>query len=242
METAGKIQSHIVPDGKNLFPNCPEVDAYALMNQAREVGGDFYDALVLDDDHVYMAIGDVSGKGMPAALFMMQIFTSLRLLISNNTPFEEVLPSVNNMLVRNNGDMMFVSIFAGVLNIRTGLFRYVNAGHNPPFAALGGDDFKLLNLPGGTLIGILDQAKFPVTELQLEPGDSLLLYTDGIPEATNSEHIMFDVARTQYVLNKEYHESMNALVQSLKVAVEAFVNKAPQHDDYTLFALRYHGN
>ncbi|MBK8491793.1 MAG: SpoIIE family protein phosphatase [Saprospirales bacterium] len=242
LETAGKIQSHIVPDGKNLFPNCPEVDAYALMNQAREVGGDFYDALVLDDDHVYMAIGDVSGKGMPAALFMMQIFTSLRLLISNNTPFEEVLPSVNNMLVRNNGDMMFVSIFAGVLNIRTGLFRYVNAGHNPPFAALGGDDFKLLNLPGGTLIGILDQAKFPVTELQLEPGDSLLLYTDGIPEATNSEHIMFDVARTQYVLNKEYHESMNALVQSLKVAVEAFVNKAPQHDDYTLFALRYHGN
>ncbi|MBK8492702.1 MAG: SpoIIE family protein phosphatase [Saprospirales bacterium] len=97
-------------------------------------------------------------------------------------------------------------------------------------------------MPGGTLIGILDQAKFPVTELQLEPGDSLLLYTDGIPEATNSGDIMFDVARTQYLLNKEGDGCMNVLVSSLNVAVEAFVNKAPQHDDYTLFALRYHGN
>lgn len=242
LETAGKIQSNIVPNGNNLFPNRPEVDAYALIHQAREVGGDFYDALVLDDDHLYFSIGDVSGKGMPAALFMMQIFTSLRLLISNNTPFEEVIPSLNNMLALNNKDMMFVSIFAGVLNIRSGLLRYVNAGHNPPFAAKGRSGFKLLKLPKGTLIGISDRAKFPVSELKLEPGDSLLLYTDGIPEATNSERMMFGTDRTQIELNREHHESMNGLVQSLKAAVEAFVNKAPQHDDYTLFALRYHGH
>ena len=242
LETAGKIQSHIVPDGRNLFPNRPEVDAYALISQAREVGGDFYDALVLDEDHIYVAIGDVSGKGMPAALFMMRIFTSMRLLINNNTRFEDVIPSVNGMLVRDNEDMMFVSIFAGVLNTRTGVFRYVNAGHNPPFAALGGGNFKLLKLPKGTVLGISDQAKFPVTELKLLPGDSLLLYTDGISEATNPDRVMFGVDRTQNTLNEEHHESMNALVQSLKGAVEAFVHNAPQHDDYTLFGLRFHGN
>ena len=241
LETAGKIQSHIVPDGTNLFPNRPEVDAYALINQAREVGGDFYDALALNEGHIYVAIGDVSGKGMPAALFMMQIFTSLRLLISNNTPFEDVLPSVNNMLARNNEDMMFVSIFAGVLHVQTGVFRYVNAGHNPPFAALSGGRFKLLNLPKGPLLGISDQAEFPVSELKLEPGDSLLLYTDGIPEASNSKHIMYGIDRTRNALNKEYHKTMNALVQSLKTEVEAFVKSAPPHDDYTLLAIRYHG-
>ncbi|MCB9283425.1 MAG: SpoIIE family protein phosphatase [Lewinellaceae bacterium] len=242
LETAGKIQSNTVPDGNHLFPDRPEVDAFALIHQARDVGGDFYDALALDDDHLYMAIGDVSGKGMPAALFMMRIFTSLRLLIGNKTPFEDVLPSVNNMLARKNEDMMFVSIFAGVLNVRTGLFRYVNAGHNPPFAALGGDDFKLLNLPKGPLLGILDRAKFPVTELKLAPGDALLLYTDGISEATNSDRLMFGEDRIRLALNREYHELMSGLVLSLKNAVETFVNTAPQHDDYTLFALRYHGH
>lgn len=242
LETAGKIQSNIVPDGKRLFPDRPEVDACALINQAREVGGDFYDALALDDDHLFMAIGDVSGKGMPAALFMMRIFTSLRVLISNKTRFEDMLPSVNNMLARNNDDMMFVSIFAGVLNVRTGVLRYVNAGHNPPFAALGGGDFKQLKLPKGTLVGISEKSGFPVSELKMAPGDSIVLYTDGITDASNSERLMFGAERTRAALNRSHHKSMNDLVLSLQAAVEAFVKNAPQHDDYTLFALRYHGH
>lgn len=242
LETAGKIQSNIVPDGASLYPQRPEVDAFALINQAREVGGDFYDALQIDDDHIYMAIGDVSGKGMPAALFMMRIFTSLRVLIHHKTPFEDILPSVNNMLARNNDDMMFVSIFAGLLNIRTGVFRFVNAGHNPPFASLGGERFKLLNLPEGTLLGISDRAEFPLAELKLKPGDALLLYTDGIPEATNPKGEMLGLERTRIILNREYHQTMSSLVRSIESGIASFVKHAPRHDDYTLLAFRLLSN
>jgi len=242
LETAGKIQTNIIPNGEDLFPNRPEIDAYGLMKQAREVGGDFYDALVLDEDHIYIAIGDVSGKGMPAALFMVRTFTSLRLLINNNPGFENVVPSVNNWLAKNNKDMMFASIFAGVLNTRTGLFRYVNGGHNPPFVSLNGGNYKLLPLPKGTLVGIRDQSPFPISKLKLKPGDSILLYTDGITEAMRADRTMFEVGRMRKVLNQGNRGSMKDLVRSLDARVEAFVDRAPQFDDFTIFAIRYLGH
>ena len=235
------VQAGIVPDGDKLLLNRPSVDAYALINQAREVGGDFYDALPLDDDHIYIAIGDVSGKGMPAALLMMRTFTSLRLLAGNDPGFEGVIPSVNNMLAGNNDDMMFVTIFAGVLNVRTGVFRYVNAGHNPPFISLGGGEYRLMDLPADTVVGIVGQSQFCISELRLNPGDSLLLYTDGIPEATNSQKIMFETDRMEKALNGKPHTSMKSVVQSLEKAVGAFVGNAKQHDDLTIMGFRYLG-
>jgi sigma-B regulation protein RsbU (phosphoserine phosphatase) len=241
VETAGKIQANIVPDGRYLLPDFPQVEAYALISQARDVGGDFYDVLPLDDDHIYIAIGDVSGKGMPAALFMMRVFTSLRLLVTDNPGFENVIPAVNKVVARNNEDMMFVSLFAGVLNVRTGVFRYVNAGHNPPFAAHDGESFQLLDLPTETFIGIQPQGAFPVAELSLKPGDTLLLYTDGITEATNAEGEMFEVDRTREALDTVRTESLEVLVKSLETTIDSFVDTAPQHDDYTLLGVRYLG-
>ena len=241
LQTAGKIQASMVPDGDKLLLNRPAVDAYALISQARIVGGDFYDALMLDDEHLYLAIGDVSGKGMPAALLMMRTFTSLRLLVSNNPSFEEVIPSVNNMLAKNNADMMFVTIFAGVLNLRTGILRYVNGGHNPPFLSLAGSDYELLDLPTSTLVGIQEQSQFPISELQLQAGDSLLLYTDGITEAMNAGKQMFETGQIAQVLNAGPYPSMRSLVQSLENAVKAFVGDAQQHDDFTILGLRYLG-
>lgn len=241
LETAGKIQSSIVPDGTRLLPNSPEVEAFAIMDQAREVGGDFFDAIALDDEHVFLAIGDVSGKGMPASLFMTRTFTSLRMLISNNPEFKDVIPSLNDMLVRKNKDMMFVSIFAGVLNVRTGVLRYVNGGHNPPFASRNGKEYLPLDVKIAPLVGILEQAQFPITTLQLHPGDSLVLYTDGIPEAMNEESQMFEMDQIQQVLNRHKSNSMQALVQLLEEAVENFVGEAPQHDDFTALAIRYLG-
>ncbi|MCB0851739.1 MAG: SpoIIE family protein phosphatase, partial [Bacteroidetes bacterium] len=238
LETAGKIQASMVPNGSELLPNHPEIDAFAMSKQAREVGGDFYDALALDDERIYIAIGDVSGKGMPAALFMMRTFTSLRMLISNNPNFDEVMPSVNDLLARNNEDMMFVSIFAGVLNIRTGLLQYVNGGHNPPFVSLEGGVYYALDVNKSPLVGIMENARFEVGEIQLQPGDSLLLYTDGITEAMNSQSLMFDMERTQSVLNGRQYESMKEMVQALEEAIEAFVGEAPQHDDFTIMGLR----
>ncbi|MCB0677524.1 MAG: SpoIIE family protein phosphatase [Saprospiraceae bacterium] len=241
LETAGKIQSGIVPDGRHLFPKRPEVDAFALINQAREVGGDFFDAMALDSERIYFAIGDVSGKGMPAALFMMRILTSMRLFLSNSPGFEEVLPAVNNWLARDNDDLMFVSVFAGVLNVRTGLLQYVNAGHPPPFASIGGGAFDLMELPKGLLLGIVPQTPFPLTEVQLKPGDALVLYTDGITEARGSRQAMFDFQRTKKALNRRKQSDAQSLVQALETAVEEFVGQAPQMDDYTIFALRYLG-
>lgn len=241
LENAGKIQASIVPEGDKLLIHRPAVDAYALINQARIVGGDFYDALMLDDEHIYLAIGDVSGKGMPAALLMMRTFTSLRLLVSNNPGFQDVIPSVNNMLANNNDDMMFVTIFAGVLHVRTGVLRYVNGGHNPPFISTGGGDYQLMDLPTGTLVGIQGQSQFSIAELQLNPGDSLLLYTDGIPEAMNTQKMMFETERMEQVLNQRKHPDMKELVQSLENAVETFVGDAQQHDDFTVLGLRYLG-
>ncbi|WP_170110698.1 SpoIIE family protein phosphatase [Flavilitoribacter nigricans] len=238
---AGKIQASIVPDGDKLLLNRPAVDAYALINQARVVGGDFYDALMLDDENLYIAIGDVSGKGMPAALLMMRTFTSLRLLAGNNPGFRQVIPSVNRMLANNNDNMMFVTIFAGVLHLRTGVLRFVNGGHNPPYISLNRGDFQLMDLPGGTLVGIDPDAEFPISELQLHPGDALVLYTDGITEAMNAERKMFGTSHLGRVLNRRPHASMKDLVQFLEQEVENFVGNAPQHDDFTVLGLQYRG-
>jgi phosphoserine phosphatase RsbU/P len=242
LETAGKIQAKIVPDGTNLFPNRPQVEVYAYMKQAREVGGDFYDALALDQDHIYFAIGDATGKGMPAALFMMQTFTSLRFLVSNYPQFADVVPALNSMLAKKNDDMMFVSLWAGILNVKTGVLQYVNGGHNPPFTALGGDNFQLLNTPHGPLVGVMDEAKFEVNLLKMEPGDTIFLYTDGLSEAFDPDQTAFETARIEKSLNSFDRTSMYSLVHDMEVSVENFVNGAPAHDDMTMLAFRYWGN
>ncbi len=242
LETAGKIQANIVPDGTNLFPSRPEIEVYAYMKQAREVGGDFFDALALDQEHIYFAIGDATGKGMPAALFMMRTFTMLRLMVSNYPKFEDVLPALNNMLVKKNDDMMFVSLWAGILNVNTGILQYVNGGHNPPFIALGDESFKMLNTPNGPIVGVVDDATFEVALLKMEPGDTIFLYTDGLPEAFDPYQMAFGTDRIESSLNSLDQSSMRSLVHEMEARVEAFVNGAPTHDDMTMLAFRYLGN
>lgn len=242
LETAGKIQANIVPDGTNLFPARSEIEVYALMKQAREVGGDFYDALALDQDRIYFAIGDATGKGMPAALFMMRTFTSMRFLVSNHPRFADVVPELNSILARKNHDMMFVSLWAGILNIRTGELQYVNGGHNPPFVALGGNNFNMLKSPHGPIVGVVEEAQFQVATMQLKPGDTIFLYTDGLPEAIDPKHVHFETDRIEESLNSLNQPSMQRLVHTLETHVEAFVNGAPAFDDMTMLAFRYRGN
>jgi phosphoserine phosphatase RsbU/P len=178
---------------------------------------------------------------MPAALLMMRTVTSLRLLAGNNPGFHDVVPAVNDMLARNNDDMMFVTLFAGVLNLRTGLLRYVNGSHNPPFLSAAGAPYRLMDLPASIMIGIRDHTEFSIIELQLNPGDSFLLYTDGITEAMNAQKEMFDTGRLEQVLNQGPYPSMKALVRSLENAVEGFVGDAQQHDDFTILGVRWVG-
>lgn len=241
LETAGNIQANIVPDGSNLLPNRPEIAAYAISKQAREVGGDFFDALALDQDHIYLAIGDATGKGMPAALFMMRTFTSLRFLVSNYPKFENVIPALNNILAKQNEDMMFVSLWAGILNVRTGILQYVSGGHNPPFAALGGKSFEILNVLSGPIVGVLEEAEFKVKYLMLEPGDTIFLYTDGLPEANSPKRIAFETERIEKALNQFENHSVKDIVHGVENQVEKFVDGAPTFDDMTMLAFRYFG-
>ncbi len=243
LETAGKIQSGIVPNGRNLLHQCHEIDAFAFIKQAREVGGDFYDAILLDDEHIYFAIGDVSGKGMPAALFMMRIFTSLRMLINNTPQVDRVITHVNNLLARNNNDMMFVTLFAGILNTRTGKLEYVNAGHNAPFIIKHDTEEKVqtLNKRNGPLLGVIEKAKFSLGELTLHKGDALLLYTDGVSEAMNIQDEMFGMERMEQVFRSATKDSMVDLAKKLEQELDQFVGGADQYDDFTVLALRYLG-
>jgi sigma-B regulation protein RsbU (phosphoserine phosphatase) len=240
-ETAGKIQANIVPNGAHLFPQRPEIEVYARTQQARAVGGDFYDAIALDQDRIYLAIGDATGKGMPAALFMMRAFTSLRFLISNCTDLAEVLPALNKTLLKKNDDMMFVSLWVGILDLRTKELQYVNGGHHPPFAALGGEAFQPLTLPNGPIVGVVEEAQFEVATLQEAPGDTFFLYTDGLPEAYDRNNVAFENDRIKASLNSLEQPSMQSLVNNLETQVAAFVDGAPTHDDLTMLAFRYVG-
>lgn len=241
LETAGNIQANIVPNGANLFPQRPEIEVYAHTQQARAVGGDFYDAIALDQDRIYLAIGDATGKGMPAALFMMRAFTSLRFLVSNCPDFGEVLPALNKTLLKKNKDMMFVSLWAGILDLKTGILQYANGGHHPPFAALSGEVFQPLAVPNGPIIGVVEEAPFEVATLHLEPGDTLFLYTDGLPEAYNHDHEAFENDRIEASLNSLQQPTVKSLVCNLETQVAAFVDGAPTHDDLTMMAFRYLG-
>jgi sigma-B regulation protein RsbU (phosphoserine phosphatase) len=240
-ETAGNIQANIVPNGAHLFPQRPEIEVYARTKQARAVGGDFYDAFALDQDRIYLAIGDATGKGMPAALFMMRAFTSLRFLISNCADLAEVLPALNKTLLKKNDDMMFVSLWVGILDLRTKVLQYVNGGHNPPFAALGSEPFRLLRVPNGPIVGVAEEAQFEVATLHVEPGDTIFLYTDGLTEAYNNNQVAFETGRIEASLNSVPQANMKSLVGKLEAEVEAFVNGAPTHDDLTMLAFRYMG-
>lgn len=240
-ETAGKIQANIVPNGARLFPQRPEIEVYARTQQARAVGGDFYDALALDQDRIYLAIGDATGKGMPAALFMMRTFTSLRFLISSCSHLEEVLPALNKTLLKKNDDMMFVSMWVGILDLKTGVLQYVNGGHHPPFAALGDGVFEPLALPNGPIVGVVEEAPYDVATLQLEPGDTIFLYTDGVPEAYDNNYEAFEIDRIEASLNSHQQPSVKTLVCDLEDQITAFVDGAPTHDDLTMLAFRYVG-
>ncbi|MCB0193329.1 MAG: SpoIIE family protein phosphatase [Anaerolineae bacterium] len=241
LEAAGKIQANILPKKMPLFPNHPQVDVFATMEPAKEVGGDFFDAFALDNDNIYIAIGDVSGKGMPAALFMVRVITLLRMGISDEAAFGAVLPMVNRMLCQNNEDCMFVSLFIGLLNVTTGRLTYMNGGHNRPFFARSGDAFELLDVPRSLVLGLRENMIYDVAELVLKPGDTLVLYTDGVTEAENPERDFFEVEGAAAVLNQCAKKDMTSMVEALKTAVTDFSAGAPQSDDITLLALRYQG-
>ncbi len=238
---ATRIQADMLPNIYPAFPDRPEFDIYATMDPAKEVGGDFYDFFLLDDDHLGVVMADVSGKGVPAALFMMVSKILVQNYAMTGLSPGEVLEAVNNQICPNNREDMFVTVWFGVLDIKTGEITAANAGHEFPALMQAGGSFELIKNKHSFVIGGMEGIKYKEFSLMLTPGSKLFLYTDGVPEATNAENELFGTDRMLEALNTDTSADPEAVLGNLRKAVDAFVKEAEQFDDLTMLCLEYKG-
>lgn len=242
LRVAAEIQMNMLPKSDQLFPLHPQIKAFGLMRPAKEIGGDFYDAFTLDDKHIVIAVGDVSGKGIPAALFMMKTMSLLRAKITKPKKFASALKTVNKSLCENNETNMFVTLFVGLLNVTTGAFHYANGGHLPPLlASRESYFFNFLKVPNNVLLGVYESATYEIAYTELQGGDTLVLYTDGVTEAENSQQEQFSIAKTIEVLTALYSADVKTMVNALSEEIDSFSKTHPQSDDITVLALQYLG-
>ncbi len=239
LKLAHEIQMSILPKIFPPFPQRSEFDLYAMIEPAREVGGDFYDFFLTEDDHLCFAIGDVSGKGVPASLFMAVTKTLLRVIATRVRRPEAVLAELNNELYRDNETGMFVTIFYGVLNIQTGAVEYSNGGHNPPYILSTQGAIVPVDNPGGMALGVRANAPYRAKRIQLRTGESLFLYTDGLTEAMDRTDNLFSERRLQECLQEVSRATPLELIRGAVSAVKRFATGAEQSDDITALAIQY---
>jgi sigma-B regulation protein RsbU (phosphoserine phosphatase) len=245
LSVARNIQEGMLPKTFPAFPDKQEFDIYASMHAAKEVGGDFYDFYLVDDDHLAVAIGDVSGKGVPAALFMVEARTVLQnnmFLLKKAEALGEIMARANDRLCQNNEEDMFVTVFMGLLDIRSGEFCYVNAGHNRPMLRQGASGFTSLPRADTCMIGMIEELEFPVRRLQLNQGDCLFLYTDGVTEAMDEEGRLFSEEKLITVLDAAPADAEpQDILKAVSEEVKAHAGNAEQSDDVTMLGLVYKG-
>jgi sigma-B regulation protein RsbU (phosphoserine phosphatase) len=211
------------------------------MDPAKEVGGDFFDYFLVDDDHLCMVIADVSGKGVPAALFMMASKIILQSVAMLGGSPAEILTKTNEAICSNNEAQMFVTVWVGILELSTGKLTCSNAGHEYPVFKRPDGDFELLKDKHGFVLGGMEGARYTEYEVQLEPGSKLFVYTDGVPEATNAEKELFGTDRMLTALNEGKADSPIDILKDIRTAVDGFVKDAEQFDDMTMVCLEYKG-
>jgi len=235
LRIARDIQISSLP---RTFPDRTEFDLFASMDPAKEVGGDFYDFFFVDDDTFFLAVGDVSGKGVPAALFMMTVKTLLKTEALRAIPPDEILRRVNRLICPDNSSFMFVTIVCATLNVKTGDVWFGNAGHNPPLVSSGTGSADYLELPPSPVLGIMEDAVFTSEHLTLGAGGTLFFYTDGVTEAVNAQDEFYSDERLKEALVGLAGESMRQTVGSIRENVRQFVSSTAQFDDITMLALR----
>ena len=241
LSLATRIQAAMLPHDFPPFPDRTEFDIFASMDPAKEVGGDFYDFYLIDDDHLCMLMADVSGKGIPAALFMMVCKIILQSVAMLGGSPAEILNKTNEAICSNNEAQMFVTVWVGILEISTGKLTAANAGHEYPVLKRADGCFELLKGKHGLVIGAMDGVRYRQYELQLEQGSKLFLYTDGVPEATDAENKLFGTERMLTALNAAAEEDPEQILKSVRGAVDTFVKNAEQFDDLTMLCLEYKG-
>lgn len=238
---AKAIQHSALPTVHPLYDNRKEFDIFASMHTAKEVGGDFYDFYFIDEDHLAFLIADVSGKGIPAAMFMMRSKTIIKSYAESGMSVEEVFTLANEKLCEGNDAGMFVTAWMGILNIRNGKVLYANAGHNHPLVKHSDGTFEYLKSRAGFVLAGMEGVRYRKNELVLEPGDAIYLYTDGVTEATDLNEELYGEDRLHSILEKYKDETMEVICSEIKKDVDLFAGEAPQFDDITMLALKYKG-
>ena len=239
LDVATHIQSSMLPCIFPAFPEIAEFDIYATMTPAKEVGGDFYDFFMVDDRHLAVVMADVSGKGVPAALFMVIGKTLIKDHTLPGTDLSTVFFEVNNILCESNSEDLFITAFEGVLDLETGDFSFVNAGHETPFISFNGGEFEPYKVRSGFVLAGMQGVKYRSGSIKLSPGDKIFLYTDGVTEATDADNGLFGSERLKDALNKAADLSPHEILPAVKADIDAFVGSAPQFDDITMLCMEY---
>lgn len=241
LKIASDIQMSILPRSFPAFPDRTEFDVFAAIKPAREVGGDFFDFFFIDDDHLFFTIGDVSGKGVPASLFMAITRTLLKAHASSDTPPDEILYRVNNKIAENNETCVFVTVFCGILNIASGEIVYSNGGHNPPLTIASSEAVEYISMPKGMALGVMEDTPYRIARLVLQPGDVFFTYTDGVTEAMDPDGRLFSEKRLQDELFALRSGSIQEIGDGLMQQIVNYADGAQQSDDITMMLLKYRG-
>ena len=238
---ATRIQTDMLPNIFPAFPDRSEMDIYASMTPAKEVGGDFYDFFFVDHDHLALVIADVSGKGIPAAMFMMMAKSMLQTQAAAGHSPREVLETVNRLICENNKEKMFITVWFGILDLDTGLLTAANAGHEYPILKTPGGDYEMVKDKHGFVLGGMKRMKYTEYTLTMAPGAKLFVYTDGVAEAMDSHRELFGIDRTLQTLNAAKDAPPDGVLRSVDEAVARFTAGAEQVDDLTMMCVEYCG-
>ena len=239
LDIAKHIQASMLPCIFPAFPERHEIDIFATMDPAKEVGGDFYDFFMVDDRHLAIVMADVSGKGVPAALFMVIGKTLIKDHTFPDRDLGEVFTAVNNLLCEANSEGLFITAFEGVLDLVTGEFTFVNAGHEMPFICKAGGNFEPYKIRAGFVLAGMENMKYKAGTMQLDVGDKIFQYTDGVTEATNINNELYGMDRLGEILNKVKNGTPHEILPAVKKNIDEFVGEAPQFDDITMLCLEY---
>ena len=239
LSVATRIQANMLPSIFPAFPDREEFDIYATMNPAKEVGGDFYDFFMVDDRHLAIVMADVSGKGVPAALFMVIGKTLIKDHTQPGKDLGEVFTEVNELLCESNSEGLFITAFEGVLDLCSGEFRFVNAGHETPYICKKGGRYEPYKVRPGFVLAGMEGMRYKCGSVQLDPGDKIFQYTDGVTEATNKDNELYGQQRVNGILGRYSALPPDELLPKIKEDIDRFVGEAPQFDDITMLCLEY---
>ena len=241
LDMASSIQASQLPNIFPPFPERTEFDIFATMTPAKEVGGDFYDFFMVDDDHIALVMADVSGKGVPAALFMMISKILIKTHVQNGESPGEAIANVNNQLLESNEEEFFVTVWLAVIDLKTGKGVSVNAGHEHPVLRRAGGEYELIKYRHSPVVAAMEDIPFKEREFELHSGDSIFVYTDGVAEATSSDLELYGTDRLLEALNKNPEAKPKEILESVKNSIDDFVAGAEQFDDITMLSFIYEG-